>query len=88
MPKFETLKVGEKLYDCHRQKMGNTTMGAWGLWEVEIVGLDANEKRALVRLNGNRPQWWYPDQLARLSRKIPKRYTDQQERRKRTGSWL
>lgn len=88
MPKFETIKEGETLLDCHRTRMGNTTMSEWSLFKVRVVSIDKAARTAMCSWNGNTPKLLDEHQLKRLVRKEPKAHRDQQERRKRTGSWF
>ena len=53
MVKFESLKVGDVLYDCSTYGVGNTTMRAMGCWTIEIVSLEPGF--AMTRWNGNAP---------------------------------
>jgi hypothetical protein len=52
------LKPGDRLYDCHRHKAGNTTISVDGVWEcyVREVGEDERGPWALISWNGNRPE--------------------------------
>jgi hypothetical protein len=84
--KFEKIEPGMRLMDIHRERMGNTTMSAWGRWDVVIVSVDRDKRTAVVRWNGNREETWDRHSLERLYTKEPKAYRDQQERRKK-GSW-
>lgn len=72
MVAFDTIKAGDILYDCHRTKMGNTTMSRMGVWEVRILEIDIERYRALCSWNGNAPQWWRQDKLYKLRRNKPK----------------
>lgn len=69
--KFERIKAGETYYDCHRERMGHTTMTRWGVWRVQIISVDAETQTAVVRWNGNPPKVWCRAKLERL------RLTDQ-----------
>lgn len=55
---IEKLKAGDVLYDCHREKAGNTTMSRDGVWEVYVreVGTDERGAWALLAWNGNPPR--------------------------------
>jgi len=66
--KLELIKAGDTLWDCHRYKMGNTTMSAMGSWPVYIVSIDYEKRSAVVKWNGNREQTYYGSQLTRLRR--------------------
>jgi len=50
---FDTLKPGDVLYDCHRHKLGNTTMSVMGVWKVYVKEVNLSERTALVSWNGN-----------------------------------
>lgn len=73
MPKFDTIKPGDILYDVHSYRMGNTKMRAQGCWEVRVIEVDAERRRALVSWNGNTPDWrpWF--KLEKYRRSRPKR---------------
>ncbi len=83
--KFEKIKPGMRLMDIHIQRIGNTTMGRFGRWFVDIISVDEQNKTAVVRRNGNKPTTYYRRALERLYTKEPKRYRDQQERRRKGG---
>jgi hypothetical protein len=57
MVAFSTVKVGDVLYDCRRQRMGNTTMSRMETWLVRVIEVDAEKRRALVSWNSNAPRW-------------------------------
>ncbi len=64
--KFETVKAGDKLWDVHRQKMGNTTMSETCSWPVEVISIDENG--AMVRWNYNSPRRYSRRDIERLRR--------------------
>jgi hypothetical protein len=64
--KFETVNNGDVLYDCHKTKMGNTTMRRMGTWKVLVIEKD--ERGATVSWNGNRPQYYGRGRIERLRR--------------------
>jgi hypothetical protein len=64
--KFEKIKPGMTLYERRRERMGNTTLRSLSEWPVEILEVDAAERRATVRWNGNRPTRYYGRDLTRL----------------------
>lgn len=66
--KFEKISAGMKLADVHTERAGNTMMRRIGVWEVEVVEIDKPNRGAMVRWNGNRPEWWPEYRLARLYR--------------------
>ena len=51
--KFETVKAGDRLWDCRMQRMGNTTMRKMGAWPVDVVSVDHEKGEAVVRWNCN-----------------------------------
>lgn len=87
--KFEKIEPGMTLLDIHSEQMGNTTIRQLGCWDVKVISVDKEKRSALVSWNGNPSRVWYQRQLERLYRedKEPKRYRDQQERRKNGGCW-
>ncbi len=40
MVAYNSIKVGDTLYDCRKVKMGNTTMTRMSCWSVKIIELD------------------------------------------------
>lgn len=54
---IDTLKAGDVLYDCHRHKMGNTTMSTMGVWLVYIKEVDLVGRRVLISWNTNPDKW-------------------------------
>lgn len=68
MTAFSTIKVGDVLFDCRRQKMGNTQMSRMATWRVVIKDVDADKRRALASWNGNKEEWWSERDLKRLRR--------------------
>lgn len=69
MIKFERIQPGDTLWDCHRYKMGNTTMSRMGAWPVEVISVDPVARTAVVRWNHNAPETWSAHRLRKLSRK-------------------
>jgi len=68
MVAFSKIKAGETLYDCHRTRMGNTTMSKMGTWTVKVLELFPEKQSALVSWNGNRPEVWGLTRMQRLRR--------------------
>jgi len=68
MVAFSTVKVGDTLYDCHRQKMGNTTVSRMATWTVKVLEVEDELRRALCSWNGNRATWWSERKLKSLRR--------------------
>jgi hypothetical protein len=62
---LDKLKPGMTLYDCHRHKLGNTTMTAMGVWHVRVV--EVHETYAMLSWNGNKAR---PYSGAEVSRKF------------------
>ncbi len=57
--KYEDLKPGMVVYDCHSHKMGNTTMITLGTWQVRIIALDPNKRFVEASWNGNEARKFY-----------------------------
>ena len=70
--KFEQVSPGDTLYDCHRTKMGNTTLSTMGCWDVHVFEVDTVKQSALVSWNGNPRAWWSRRQIEKLRRSCPK----------------
>lgn len=70
MPAFSTIKVGDRLWDVHSERMGNTTMRRMGSWPVDVIEVDPERRRAKCVWNHNvsRASWYTERQLARLRR--------------------
>lgn len=67
--KFEKISAGMRLADVHTERAGNTMMRRIGVWEVEVLEIrDKPYRGAMVRWNGNRPEWWPEYRLTRLYR--------------------
>lgn len=49
MIKPELVKVGDVLWDCHRTRMGNTTMTRMGAWDVRVVDIGNQDKPVAER---------------------------------------
>ena len=81
--KFEKIEPGMTLLDIHREKMGNTTMSEWGLWEVKVLAVDREKRSAVVSWNSNPARIWYAKQLERLYTKPTKAYLAQEESRRK-----
>jgi hypothetical protein len=54
MVAFHTVKPGDTLYECHREKMGNTTMSRMGCWPLKV--LEVHENHVVASWNGNPPR--------------------------------
>lgn len=68
MVAFSKIKAGETLYDCHMQRMGNTTMRRMGTWAVKVLEVYPEKQSALVSWNCNRPQVWGLSKMQKLRR--------------------
>lgn len=68
MVAFNTIKPGDILWDCHREKMGNTTMTRMGSWQVRIIEVYPEKRAALASWNGNKPELFPEYRLKRLRR--------------------
>jgi hypothetical protein len=67
--KFETIKPGDTLYDCHVELMGNTMCRAMSIWTISVKSVSADG--AMVSWNGNparleRP-WYFAQSRIRRS---------------------
>ena len=51
----KTVKVGDVLWDVHREKMGNTTMSEIGSWRVFILELPTPERPHSWKVGWNLP---------------------------------
>jgi hypothetical protein len=54
---LKTLKAGDTLYDCAKERMGNTTMKILRVRTVRIIDVNTETTKALVSWNGNAPEW-------------------------------
>jgi hypothetical protein len=68
MVAYNTINVGDTLFDCHTVKMGNTTMSRMACFSVKIIELHPESKSATVSWNGNAPKKFYTRQLEKLRR--------------------
>jgi hypothetical protein len=72
MPKFDTVKPGDVLYDVHRARMGNTTMSRLDYWAVYVESVDYDNYTAMCKWNGNPAQMYCKRRIERLRRSKPK----------------
>lgn len=70
MVAFHTVKPGDRLYDCRRQKMGNTTMTQLACWDVRV--LEVHDRHVVARWNGNAPTSFGVRDVERWRRTEPK----------------
>jgi hypothetical protein len=68
--KFECIKTGDILYDCHRRKCGNSTISELGVWKVVVQSVDFSNMHAMVSWNGN-PAKVYEASHFRSLRRFP-----------------
>ena len=68
MASFDRIKVGDRLWDVHRQKMGNTSMSCLGSWPVDVKSIDAEKRTAVCSWNGNPPEVYLERDIKRLRR--------------------
>lgn len=68
MVAFDRIYVGDVLYDCRRQKQGNTRMSRMACWTVKIVSIDTVSGTAMASWNGNAPTRYDERKLKRLRR--------------------
>lgn len=68
MAAFSKIQPGNILWDCRRQKMGNTTMSRMACWAVQVFEVDQEKRRALCSWNSNKAEWWSERRLQGLRR--------------------
>jgi hypothetical protein len=68
MVALDRIYVGDVLYDCRRQKQGNTRMSRMACWTVKIVSIDSVAGIAMASWNGNVPTRYDERKLKRLRR--------------------
>ena len=73
MAAFDTIKVGDVLYDVGKVRMGNTSMRSIVVWRVTIKEIDSEKRIALASWNGNAAKWWTEARLKNLRRSPPKK---------------
>jgi hypothetical protein len=66
--KFDTIKVGDVLYDCHKTLMGNTKIRRMGCWSVKVLEIRPDNTGAMCSWNGNRATFYSRRSLERLRR--------------------
>jgi hypothetical protein len=71
MPKLETLKAGDVLYDVHSERAGNTMLRRTGVWTVRILEVDLEKDGAYVSWNGNRRSFYPRFRVEKLRAKAP-----------------
>lgn len=64
--KFESVKAGDILWDCHRYKAG--PFSRMGSWSVRVISIDHAAGVAVVSWNSNAPQTYRRRQVERLRR--------------------
>lgn len=78
MVAFSTIKVGDRLFQKVRQKMGNTTARRDAIYTVVVT--EVHEDHVMASWNGNPPRRWLPREVGKLRRTEPKREPDIFER--------
>ena len=68
MVAFNTIKSGDTLWDCRKQKQGNTTTSRMACWTVNIIEVDKEGGRVLASWNGNPARWMYERSVSKLRR--------------------
>lgn len=69
--KFEKLQTGMTLYDVHSTKMGNTTISSVGVWPVQVIEVNAENRSILASWNGNKPVRMFEGRWSKLRLKEP-----------------
>ena len=69
--KFDKLKPGMIVWDVHSTRMGNTTLRTLGTWPVQVIEVDAENRRALVSWNGNKSSWMHEGFFEKLKAERP-----------------
>jgi hypothetical protein len=70
MVAFNTVRVGDVLYDGGTYKMGNTKLREVGNWPVKIVEVDTVRGRVLASWNSNTPKW-FSERAVKAWRRTP-----------------
>lgn len=68
MVAFASIKPDDVLWDCHRVRMGNTTMRRMACWKVRILSINEADRSAIVSWNGNPPCRYKERDLKKLRR--------------------
>ncbi len=63
---FDKIKPGMRLADIHCYKAGNTNISVEGLWWVDVISVDPEQRTAVVQWNSNRPETWDERDLKKL----------------------
>jgi hypothetical protein len=71
MAQIKNLTIGQKLWDKHKYKMGNTTMRTWGVWDVIVKEIDPQHRFIIASWNGNPPRKMYGREVGKLKIKEP-----------------
>ncbi len=72
---WNTVKVGDVLWDSRREKMGNTTMSRLSSWPVRVISIDHEKGEAICSWNYNTPERYFKRSVERL-RRTPARTRD------------
>lgn len=67
--KFEKIKEGMTLYDVRK----NTGMSRnkWSVWPVNVIGVDTENRKALISWNTNKPEWARENRVTKYRAKYP-----------------
>jgi hypothetical protein len=65
---FSKILPGDVLWDCHRTKMGNTSLKQMSCWKVHVISTDEVTGSAMCSWNGNTPTRWSESRLKKLRR--------------------
>lgn len=71
MVAWNTVKAGDYLYQIKSELMGNTTMRRKAVFGVQIVSIDYEAGKAVVRWNGNAEKVWRRRDIEKLRRFKP-----------------
>lgn len=69
--KFEKVTAGDTYYDCHRRRMGNTTMSKMGVWPIRVISVDHAAGFAMCSWNSNAATKYTAFRFAKLRRHPP-----------------
>ena len=64
----DTVQVGDVLWDCHKRRMGNTTVSEMSCWQVKVLEISEDRKTFQCSWNTNPARTYYRSQIAKLRR--------------------
>ena len=64
----DTVQVGDVLWDCHKRRMGNTTVSEMSCWQVRVLEISEDRKTFQCSWNTNPARTYYRSQIAKLRR--------------------